>query len=275
MNVNSHEKFSRARQVWCFVAAALFGWGILACLFIPGEFSVLPGQAGGIVHAQAAGGDTPVPAAADVSAPSGPSLLSNVTSAGWIGMVIIVCSVIGFSLAITFAFQLRRDSLVPPEVLGQVEQCFEEENYEEAYEVCEGNPSFFSAVLAAGLSRIDRGWEEIENSMVETGDTESNKLHQKVGWLSVIASIAPMLGLFGTVYGMIKTFNVIAHSATQPKPQDLAGGISLALVTTFMGLLVAIPMTVLFVVFRNKVVSTVLEVGTLTEDLMERFKDTK
>ena len=69
------------------------------------------------------------------------------------------------------------------------------------------------------------------------------------------------------------TFDVIASSETSPKPAQLAGGISLALVTTFMGLLVAIPMTVLFVVFRNKVVSTVLEVGALTEELMEKFKN--
>ena len=122
------------------------------------------------------------------------------------------------------------------------------------------------------LAKIDQGYDEIEGSMIETGEVESTKLHQKVGYLSLIASISPMLGLFGTVAGMIDTFHVIAVSETQPKPVDLADGISQALVTTYMGLVVAIPMTVLFVVFRNKVVSIILEVGSLTEDLMSRFK---
>ena len=252
------------------LVCGLFAWAMLALLtMLPGDFSTRD-SSGPVVHAQDAG--APAEAA---PAPGGRSSLYYVFQGGWIGAIIIICSVIGFSLAITFAFQLRRDTLVPPEVLGQVEQCFEEENYEEAYAVCEGNPSFFSAVLAAGLGRIDRSYDEIENAMIESGEIESNKLHQKVGWLSLIASISPMLGLFGTVYGMIKVFSVLAASTTTPKPADLAQGISLALVTTFMGLLVAIPMTVLFVVFRNKVVSIILEVGTLTEELMDRFRGNK
>ncbi len=264
-------EMTRVKRAWLFLFSALFAWGALSCLVtFQGDITGgVPGVAE--VHAQET---TPAAAPAEPEAPSR-SVLYHIGQAGWIGIIIILCSVIGFSLAITFAFQLRRDSLVPPEVLGQVEQCFEEENYEEAYAVCESNPSFFSAILAAGLAKIDRPYEEIENAMIDTGDLESNKLHQKVGWLSLIASVSPMLGLFGTVYGMIITFDVIASSPTQPKPQELAGGISLALVTTFMGLLVAIPMTVLFVVFRNKVVSTVLEVGTLTEELMDRFKPAK
>jgi biopolymer transport protein ExbB len=81
-----------------------------------------------------------------------------------------------------------------------------------------------------------------------------------------------MLGLFGTVWGMILTFNVIAASAVQPKPAELASGISTALVTTFEGLLVAIPMTVVFVIFRNRVVNVIAEISGITEELTARFK---
>ena len=202
----------------------------------------------------------------------GKPLLSYVTDGGLIGIVICLCSVCGIALSITFAIQLRRDALVPPDVLELVEQSFEEENYDEAYQVCENNPSFFSAILAAGLAKIDMGYDEIEKALFETGELEAAKLQQKVGWLSLIASVAPMLGRFGTVSGMIGTFNVIAQSQSTPKPDQLAGGISQALVTTFLGLLVAIPMTVLFVVFRNKVASIVMEVAALTDELMSRFK---
>lgn len=200
------------------------------------------------------------------------TLFSYIQDGGFIGLIILLCSIVGVSLAITFAFQIRRDTLIPPEVLEQVEGLFEDEEYEEAFHVCEANPSFMSAILMSALAKIDEGYEKMQRSMSETGEIETTKLHQKIGYLSVIASVAPMLGLFGTVYGMIQTFNIIAQSEVQPKPADLAGGISTALVTTFLGLLVAIPMTVLFVVFKNRVVNVVLEVGGIAEELMERFK---
>ena len=201
------------------------------------------------------------------------TLFSYIQDGGGIGLVILLCSIVGVSLAITFAFQIRRDILIPPEVLEQVEGLFEDEEYEEAFHVCEANPSFMSMVLVSGLSKLEEGYEKMRLSMDETGEIETTKLHQKVGYLGVIASVTPMLGLFGTVWGMIQTFNTIAIAEVQPRPADLAGGISTALVTTFLGLLVAIPMTVLFVVFKNRVVNVVLEVGGIAEELMGRFKE--
>lgn len=249
---------SRLARLACFaILSTVLLWGLTASLFVqagPDGFS-------SVAHAQD-----------DAPKLKGKPLLSYVTDGGWIGVVICLCSVCGIALSITFAIQLRRDALVPPDVLELVEQSFEEENYDEAYQVCENNPSFFSAILAAGLAKIDMGYEDIEKALIETGELESSKLQQKVGWLSLIASVAPMLGLFGTVSGMIGTFNVIAQSQATPKPDQLAGGISQALVTTFLGLLVAIPMTVLFVIFRNRVASIVMEVGALTDELMSRFK---
>jgi biopolymer transport protein ExbB len=255
-----------------FVMTAAFGWTLAASSW--SGLAGIPGGEGGVAHAQAAPADAPAPAPGSAAAPSAPkkNALAFIADGGWIGYVILVCSLIGFSFAITFAFQFRRDALVPPEVLGQVEQSFEEENYEEAYAVCEGNPSLFSTILAAGLAKLDKGWEEIENSMADAIDTESNKLNQKVGWLSLISAIAPMLGLFGTVAGMIATFDVIAGSNTTPKPAQLADGISVALVTTYLGLVVAIPMVVLFVIFRNRVITSLGEITALTAELMERFK---
>jgi biopolymer transport protein ExbB len=210
-------------------------------------------------------------AAAPTAAP-GKSFLDNVKAGGWIGHTIILCSIIGLSLTLTYAFQIRRDALVPPELLAHVQQLFEDEEYEEAYTILEATPCFLSSILTAGLAKLDEGWEEMASAMQETGDIETNKLNQKVGYLSLIAAVAPMLGLFGTVSGMIATFNVIALSDVQPKPADLADGISEALVTTYEGLVVAIPMTVLFAVFRNRIASVLVEVAEITEELTARFK---
>ncbi len=199
------------------------------------------------------------------------SVLDNIRAAGWVGVVIILLSVAGLSLILTFAMQIRRDAMVPPELVGHIESLFEEQDYDAALEVVEGNPSFISTVLAAGLPRIDRPYHEVETAMEEAGDQEAARLHQKIGYLSLIASVAPMLGLLGTVLGMVDAFNVIAASKTSPKPSDLAAGISKALMTTCMGLIVAIPMSVAYFVFRNKVTNVIVEVGNLATELMERF----
>ncbi len=200
------------------------------------------------------------------------TLIDYVKDGGGIGHTIILCSIIGVSLSITYAFQIRRDVLVPPEVLGQLEQLFEEESYEEAFQVCEANPCFLSSVVAAGLSKLDEGYDAMQAAIAETGDAETTKMNIKISYISLIAAVAPMLGLFGTVSGMISTFDTIAGAEVQPKPSDLAGGISEALVTTYEGLVVAIPMIVLFNVFRNRITGVLLEISGIMEDLMGRFK---
>ena len=199
------------------------------------------------------------------------TLGDNIASAGWPGAVIMLLSVAGLSLVITFAMQIRRDVLVPPDLLGHLEGLFEEEDYDQALEVVEQQPSFLSSVLAAGLPRIDRPYHDIEVAMEEAGDQESARLHQKIGYLSLIASVSPMLGLLGTVLGMVAAFDKIASSPTSPKPAELADGISQALMTTMMGLTVAIPMSVAYFIFRNRVNNSIVEVSNIATELMERF----
>ncbi len=200
------------------------------------------------------------------------TLWDTLKSAGLIGLVIIGLSVAGVALIITFFIHVRRDELVPPDLLEHVSELFENESYDEALEVCENNPSWLSTVMVAGLRRLDAGYDEIEKTMREASEEESERLYQRVGYLNLIANIAPMLGLLGTVWGMILAFNEIASSETQPKPADLAHGISMALVTTFLGLLVAIPVMSFYVFFRNQVANADTEIGTITEELMDRFR---
>ena len=200
------------------------------------------------------------------------TVLDALMEAGFVGLLIVLMSIVGGALAITFAFQLRRDVLVPPEVLGHVESLFEDEEYEEAYHLCEASPSILSAVVAAGLEKIEDGYPQMESTMIEVLEMESTKLHQKVGYLSLIANLSPMMGLLGTVLGMIGAFNTIASSTTAPNPKQLGGDISVALGTTFLGLCVAIPMTAVYVYFRNKVITVSAEVGGVSEELMGRFK---
>lgn len=200
------------------------------------------------------------------------SLLGIINQGGVIGYIVILLSVAALALIIEHFLTIRRDVLVPPELLGHIESLFEDEEYEEAMTLCESTPNFLTNVIAAGLPKIGQGYEAIEASMGEAGEQEAVKLHQKIGYLSLIANIAPMLGLFGTVVGMIAAFQVIATSEAAPEASKLAGGISMALVTTALGLSVAIPTLCFYFFFRNRVIRVVMEVGTITEELMERFR---
>ena len=195
-----------------------------------------------------------------------------IKNAGWIGWVIIFVSIVSLSLIIEHFVSIRRDKLAPPEIVDQVHDLFDQENYQEAMELCEAEPNVFTNVVGAALHRMPGGYEAMEAAVAEVGEEESVKLHQKISYLSLIGTIAPMLGLFGTVFGMIKAFTVIAEKKGAADPGDLANGISQALVTTFLGLLVAIPSMVFFFYFRNKVVMQVLEIGALTGELFDKFR---
>ncbi len=203
----------------------------------------------------------------------GNSTLGDViVGGGLVGWVIILLSIVSLALAIEHTVTIRRDKIVPPELIDEVEALFEEEEYQEALELCENEPNFLTNVLSAGLPKINAGFEAMEKSMEEVAEEETIKLHQKIGWLSLIGNIAPMMGLFGTVLGMIGAFNEITRLGANVTPKDLSAGISTALITTLFGLFVAMPALFFFFMFRNKVIKVSLEISAIAADLVERFR---
>jgi biopolymer transport protein ExbB len=214
-------------------------------------------------------------ALAQGSSPKGNELSVGglIVASGFIGWVIIALSVLGLTLVIEAWVTLKREKLAPPEMIDEVQALFDEGEYQEAMTLCEEDPNFFSRVTGAGLAKVGHGFDVMETAMSEMGDEESIKLHQKIGYIALVANVAPMLGLLGTVQGMIVTFNQIAASGGQASPAELANGISIALLTTLFGLLVAIPMTAAFAYLRNRLVRSVIEVGAIIEDLFERFRE--
>jgi biopolymer transport protein ExbB len=195
-----------------------------------------------------------------------------ISNSGPVGIAIIVLSVVALAVIIENFVSLKRDKLAPPELIDEIQALFDEGQYQEAMELCENEPNYFTRVCGAGISKIGHPFGTIEKSLEEMGDEESVKLHQKIGWLSLIANVAPMMGLLGTVAGMVTAFNVISTSGGQASPAELAGGISAALLTTMFGLIVAIPVTASFAFLRNRMVKTVIELGAIVEDLFERFR---
>lgn len=203
------------------------------------------------------------------------SISDVIGGGGAVGWMLIALSVIGLALFIDNFVNMRKQKLAPPDVVDEIEALIEAGEYQEAMELCEAEPSYFTNIVAAGLPRLNASFEAMEKSVEEVSEEEQLKLFMKLGWLSLIAAVAPMLGLTGTVLGMILAFKVIASSKGAAEPADLADNISLALITTLLGLFVAIPMTAAFVYLRNRVVKSTLEISAVVEDIFERFRPTK
>ena len=215
---------------------------------------------------------TATPAMAQEGGTPSLSIGELITDSGIFGWILIGLSVLALTLVIEAFVSLKRDKLAPPELIDEVQALFDEEQFQEAMELCETEQNFFTRVCGAGISKIGHDYDVMEKSIEEMGDEESIRLHQKIGWLALISNVAPMLGLLGTVFGMVLAFKTIASTQGQASPAELASGISQALLTTMFGLVVAIPTTAAFAFLRNTLVRSVIEVGAIVEDLFERFR---
>ncbi len=211
-------------------------------------------------------------AAAATDAAGRSALGTFIDQAGMIGLFIIFLSVVALTLITKEIMAVRKDQLAPPEIIDEIEALFEAGEFQEAIELCETEPCYFTNVVAAGLPKLNASFEAMEKSLEEMVEEETIKLHSRLSWLSFIAGVSPMLGLMGTVNGMIGAFKVIAESKGAATPDQMADNISSALITTLLGLIVAVPVTAAFVFLRNRVVSYSLEIAAVVEDLFERFR---
>jgi biopolymer transport protein ExbB len=127
----------------------------------------------------------------------------------------------------------------------------EAKEFQQAYDLAKADDSYLGHILAEGMGNMQSGYASGLAAMQEAEDAEAMKLEHRISYVSLIGALAPMFGLLGTVDGMVAAFMVIARSNTQPRPSDLAVGISQALITTLIGLWLAIPAIACFALFKN------------------------
>jgi biopolymer transport protein ExbB len=182
---------------------------------------------------------------------------------------------LSFALVAVFVMNLlaaRREVILPSQLIAGFEAQLNAKKYQEAYELAKNDDSFLGKVLSAGLARLSSGYPQAVEAMQEVGEEENMNLEHRLSYLALIGTISPMFGLLGTVDGMVQAFEVIARSTVSPKPSELADGIATALVTTLVGLWLAIPAICAFNILRNRFARLVLEVGIVSENLMSRFQ---
>jgi biopolymer transport protein ExbB len=217
-----------------------------------------------------AGGETP--ATSDAPVQSRNFLTWMIDALGWFWMLIFAAlSFVMVALIMMNLLQVRRDVLLPNDFVEEFEQKLNGKDFQGAYEIARNDDSFVARVLASGMGRLSRGYPEAVEGMQEAGEDENMALEHRLSFLALIGTVAPMLGLMGTVQGMIASFDKIASSAVSPKPSELAEGISTALFTTLIGLGIAIPAMVFYSILKNRIQRLVLEIGMVSEGLMSRF----
>jgi len=192
---------------------------------------------------------------------------------GFLDMVsIYACSVVSIGLMIENFITIRKTTLVPELAVAQIHTMFEERRFREALEFCQNDPSFVSSVVHAGLIEAANGYDAMEEAMQDATNERVARLYRKIEWLNLIGNVAPMLGLWGTVWGMMTAFGEIEAKGGKANPSDLAGGIMIALVSTFAGLMTAIPALAAYGLFKSKVEQLSLEAALVAEELLANFK---
>ncbi len=200
-------------------------------------------------------------------------------SGDWLGLVItwllLIMSTTGIAMVIYHFMQNRQASIMPDETVETAEELVGERRLQELIDYMAEDDSMYAEMVGAALAEAPNGFGAMERAIEESGDMLSARRIRSLEILNVLGAVGPMLGLFGTVYGMIQAFQAIVASGSSVKPADLAAGISTALVTTFWGLVVGIPAVAGYALIRNKVDGMAAEAMVRADELIGQLRPGK
>lgn len=283
------ETFSRAAKACVFIALL----AALACAFSTRgacaqddfSFDEESEPAAAAPDLPAAAADAAAQPAADESGDVGDSgeskksdnyLMWMFRSLGWFfSVVFALLSMTMVALIVINIVNLRRSQIVPEALVEDFGKLIDENRFQEAYECAKDNESLLGQALSTGLARMPSGYEKASQAMQDVTQAESMRLEHQLGYLALIGNLAPMIGLFGTVVGMIASFQAIASGGAAPSPQKLAEGIATALFTTELGLAIALPALAAYDILKNRLARFILDVAVVSESFMGRFSPSK
>lgn len=195
--------------------------------------------------------------------------INFVTGGGWIMIPILLCSLLAVSVIFERFFSLRRASIDARDFMDTIRGVLTRGQVREALFLCDQQEGFLPFILKAGIRKAGRSREEIREAIDDAGAMVVPTLERYLSVLATVANVAPLLGLLGTVLGMIQAFVVIQRQAGVVSPGDLAGGIGTALLTTVWGLIVGIPTLVAYNYFVSRVDHMVWEMEVLSAELLD------
>ncbi len=231
-----------------------------------------------VVQAQdAAAGAAPAPmTATQAPEPSSAGFVDVILGSGVVGFLLwvalLVCGMASIYFIADGFILVKPQKIMPQALIDNVQAAMSEGDVVKALDLCANDPSPMSKILTAGFSHVEEGFEVIEEAIASSGDMEIERLMQRLNWISVCANLAPMLGLLGTVQGMILTFQGLAiHGAGDIGALSLS--ISQALWTTAGGLVIAIPSVAFFYALRNNANRLILRMQVITTDLVKDLRN--
>ncbi|MCH2176121.1 MAG: MotA/TolQ/ExbB proton channel family protein [Lentisphaeria bacterium] len=189
-----------------------------------------------------------------------------------IWLLIFLCSAAVLAFIVDGILQTQRSKILPDELINGVRGALDEGDLDSAIHTCETNPSQLSNILMAGFTNITEGYDIVQDSVKAATELESEKILQRISYLNLCGQIAPMLGLLGTVTGMVSAFAGMASNSGD-KDTKLAMAISGALWTTVCGLLIAVPALLAFTIFKNIAVQRLLESEATVLDLIKTLRN--
>ena len=246
--------------LWLFLVLLVVG-----CIVPGGE--LLAQEGGGEAPAAAGGGE-------EAEAAGNPGFFAVVVSGGFVGIFLWLTIFAAFGAMIWFivdcAMSIKEEKIMPEDLILDVTEAMEEGDILKALSSCEDEPGPMANILTAGFSHVEEGFEVIQDSIISAADLESEQLMQKIQYLSVVGNLAPMLGLLGTVQGMILAFS---NMGANVNIKVLSSNISQALYTTAAGLTIALPAVASFYIFRNKANRIILRMEGITIDLIKDLRN--
>ena len=203
------------------------------------------------------------------------SVLQLLAKGGWFMVPIGITSMIGIALILERSVALRRSKIIPRRFMRDLKRIAPggSEDRETALRYCRDHPSPISRIMAAGLRKLPQGHIAVERAVEDTGSNEVQKLRRNMRMMYGVTVVTPMLGLLGTVWGMIDAFRVTASAQGLGKPELLAKGIYEALVCTLAALMVAIPILMIYYYFIAKIERLVGEMNEHSIEFADHFLD--
>jgi len=211
------------------------------------------------------------PKAAQPGHPIGEIVRHILKSVGWLfGLVLLVISISLVTLVVLLIMELRLDAAIPPTFVEEFTDTVNNKRFKEAYELAKEDPSFVARVLTAGMSRLQYGIEDAREASYSMLESVKAGKEQLIVYVATIGTLGPLIGLVGTVYGMILSFMTLS-SGSQINAQALADDISHALVITLLGIGLSVPAIFCHAFFKNRLTRLSHDAGTMADDLLTQM----
>jgi biopolymer transport protein ExbB len=220
--------------------------------------------------AQDEGAAPPAPAPGATAAAPDNVFIHIIKSVGFFWIVLLPTSIWLIAMVVLLSLDLRMGQAIPGGFVDDFTDTVNKRRFKEAYDMARSDPSYLGRVLTAGMARLQYGLEDAREAAFNTLEGIKSDKEQKNNYTAVIATLGPLLGLVGTVFGMIESF-IELSSGSNPNPARLAAGISHALAVTLVGIAIAVPAIAFNTYFRNRITQLMLEVGHVADDLLTQM----